>query len=749
MPEKHPTESEILEHLRSHQLFKSLQDKTLNHLQQHIELVPLPAGQVLFTQGEQGDAMFTIFSGTLGIYLKDRDDGTDQGIAQLEAGEIVGEISFLTGAVRVATVKATTDSILINITHTALKETSAKDPTILNTITNTIRERLHKNQMLGVLPDLFGPLPDKALDAFVTNATWLHLDRGEILCKQGEPSDSLYILASGRLRAVVKNPEGDTLNVGEIGVGESVGEMGILTGDVRTASIYALRDSSLLSFSSDFFTEISNQYPDLLRQIAKNVVHRLRMVQEGRQNQVATQLAVFPLSPGLDSFGEQLVEAIRKLGNSVLFLNRNRFNALVNLPNAAQLTLDDPSSIRLQAWLDEQEKRYDYVVYQADLDSTNWGARINQQADQIIFVANSADDPKIRPVEKMLKSDVKTTEEIPESLVLLHRKSFSRPSGTSGWLTLRNIQDHFHVGTDSDGDMARLARHFTGRAVGVVLSGGGARGFAHIGVLRALEEFNVPIDAVCGVSAGALVAGLYGMGLTYEQIFQNFEKLTKNPVDITLPLVSLIRGRKIGRRMQAMFGNTQIEDLLTPVYCVSSNISRATLLVHKIGNLWEAVLASNTPVGISPPVVHNGDLLMDGSALDNMPADVMAAITNGGPVIAVDVNSASDLSAYPSYGKNGLSGWRVLWSRLNPFVDKITFPDPLSLIRRSQELSSIAQGRQFKEELVDLFIAPPVVHFDILGYENGRELEQIGYEYTKNRIEELRDELPHILPRSL
>jgi NTE family protein/lysophospholipid hydrolase len=548
-------------------------------------------------------------------------------------------------------------------------------------------------------------------------------------------------VVTGRLEVRLSDTGGERA-AGEVSAGEAVGEMGMLTGEMRSASVYAMRDSALVEFSTAFFDEISERYPDLLRGLTRLVIRRLRSVQAGvRPNRTAVQLGIFPLSRGLDAFGLRLADAIRRLGDSVLFVDGARFEEQVGIPGAARVPLDDPNDVRLRAWFDQQETRFDCIVYLADGEPTNWGRRVARHADHILLAAEAMDDPGLRPVETGLEPETRL---IKRSLVLVHPPGSPASTSTDRWLAPRDLSRHYHLRSGDDAGLWRVARHLTRRATGVVLSGGGARGFAHIGVLRALDEAGIPIDFLSGVSAGALVAALYGIGLPYDEIAERFLALTRNVADFTLPMISMISGRKMARRIRTMFGDVRIEDLPIPVYCVSSNLSNATVHVHERGRLWEAVLASNTAVGFGPPVVLDGQLLMDGNALDNLPADVMAGILNGGPLIAVDVSTADDLALHPAPVTEGLSGWQVVWSRLNPWSEPIRLPSALDLIMRSQELSSLAQNKRFQDRYIDFYLEPPVAGYPVLAYKNGPELVRIGYDHARRKLDEWGEALTRV-----
>jgi len=214
-------------------------------------------------------------------------------------------------------------------------------------------------------------------------------------------------------------------------------------------------------------------------------------------------------------------------------------------------------------------------------------------------------------------------------------------------------------------DIHRLARFVSGRAVGLVLAGGGARGFAHIGILKALTEAGVPIDQLGGTSMGAIIAA----GVAAEWDTRDLAKRLRhafvetNPLsDYTFPLIALFRGRKVSQLLRQNFGEIRIEELPKPFFCVSSDLTSGRIHVHRSGPLWRALRASVALPGILPPVTHHGHLLVDGGVMNNLPVDVMAQNPHG-PIIASDVTGEIDLHASDDrYGER--PWWWLLGQRM-------------------------------------------------------------------------------------
>jgi len=176
----------------------------------------------------------------------------------------------------------------------------------------------------------------------------------------------------------------------------------------------------------------------------------------------------------------------------------------------------------------------------------------------------------------------------------VQRDDCAQPAGTLAWLEKRRVHAHHHLRMRNDQDWRRLVRRLTGRATGLALSGGAARGNAHIGVIRALEEAGVEIDLIGGTSMGALVGALLTMDAPAQRMvdFGRTFSARRKLLDLTLPLVSFLTSGRVTAVLRALCGEVQIEDLWRPFVCVSSNLTRAEPLVHTTGSLWHALRAS-------------------------------------------------------------------------------------------------------------------------------------------------------------
>ncbi len=680
--------------LRATDLFAALDDATLSLLEGGVEGLQLAPGEILMRQGEEAVRLFVILRGKLVVLLQ-ADDGSEQILAELRAGDVVGEIAVHSGGPRSATVRCLEKSDVIGVSRDALQRLLDAHPEALTDFLDGIRQRLNSTRLAVHLGSLLkSPDPDM-LREFEAAAEWACLRSGEFLFRQGDAADAAYVVISGRLRVVVKGESGERV-ISELGRGEPVGEMALLDGGERSATVYAIRDAELARFSEAAFHRLIEKYPLATKQIASFVVRRLRtqLSGSGQPDSGIATIALVPTDPrvGVAEVARSLATALAAHG-SVCHLSRREIKAAFGKGNVADAPRDEPAGMCLTHWLGDRESGSRFVLYETDARNSGWTDRALGQADHVLIVANAEADPAPGAIERRMAKRWPGAHAPRRSLLLMHRDADCQPTGTARWLRTRDVDAHYHLAGKAPAEFARLARLLAGRSVGLVLGGGGARGFAHIGVLRALEEVGVPVDLVGGTSSGAIIAGGRAMGLSSQVVLSRCKEQFASIFDPTLPLVALLAGQRIGAELRSGFGEREIEDLRIPFFCVSTNLTEGEETVHRSGLLARAIRASISIPGILPPVVADGNLLIDGGLLNNVPADVMADLCMGGPVISVDV--APDLELDGSYTCDPeVSGWKVLWDRVRPFRPAPSVPSIFNLLARTSVVASTVANRR-------------------------------------------------------
>ncbi len=594
---------------------------------------------------------------------------------------------------------------------------------------------------------LFSEVDEATLYEIAAAVEWIFLFPNETLFRQGEIEDGLYIVINGRLRVLVESEGGGEEFIAELGRGEMVGEMSLLTKEPRSATVRAIRDTHLVTLSVEAYHHVVEKNPRVMINVAKIIAKRLGESQKrlGERNRLRAgtplcNIAVVPTSQNLPltDFTTRLAAALNTFG-ATLHLSSRRFETTWGRGSDQE----NPEAItpnQMDDWLNDQEDKFKFILFESDPQVTEWTKRCIRRADHILILGQEGRDPARGQIEEALLRRGAETSFVQQTLILIHPNGSQRPTQTLPWLASRQVERHYHLRWDSNSDFERLARTLNGRAIGLVLGGGGARGFAHIGVIRALKEANIPVDFVCGTSSGATFAAQFAFEFDYETMIKLTKLHYRSLLDYTLPITALFAGRRAARGLAKEFGATQIEDLWVPFFCVSSNLTSAKIKIHRTGSLWRSLRASTSLPGIFPPVPDEGDLLVDGGLLNNLPIDEMTRFCQDGLVIAVDVGLQEDLANNPPYGAS-LSGWETLWSRINPLQPTIKVPNIGSILNRASELATIHSRREMLDRwgtTIALYLDPPVGKFGTLQFDPKAidDLADLGYRYTMQKLEE-------------
>ncbi|HMK87665.1 MAG TPA: patatin-like phospholipase family protein [Steroidobacteraceae bacterium] len=557
--------------------------------------------------------------------------------------------------------------------------------------------------------DLRG-VPAAALEALAVGAVHFSLPAGDVLFESGSIPDGVYLLASGRLGVRMA---GNGALMAEIERGELVGEAGWLLNETRGATVIALRDSELLLLPHEVLAQVAAKWSAFSLAIAQLCARRLR--RSNTVNRTPRRARVFALVPNTDE-----IDAIELATQLVSELGRS---------GRTELVWDVRAITHTSAWFGRLEEINDYVIYLADPTDSGWTRQCCRQADVILCLAHAA--APIRPWPHSVTGRAVARGARIE-LALLHHTRVT-PGAARRWLGSLPAALHHHI-IDAH-DLGRVARLLTRRGVGLVLSGGGARGFAHLGVIRALREACVPLDFVGGASIGSIIAAGVAMGWGDEEMQVRYRRsfVATNPVnDYTFPLVALTRGRKVTRLLEREFGSVLIEDLRQPFFCMSSNLTSGRALEHRDGNLPQALRASVAIPGVMPPIFRGKDVLVDGAAINNLPVDVMHRHAPGlviGCDVGADYDFSSDLSAH-----DGPPLWR-LFARGRGGKRRINIFQILMHAGMVNSVSSAAAQRT----LADVMLRPPLTGIDLLAWHAFDRAIEAGYAYAKRVIETFPD----------
>lgn len=559
---------------------------------------------------------------------------------------------------------------------------------------------------------LFAGLNHEAVARLAADARAVRLEAGETLFAAGDIAETLYIVATGRLRAVF--PDGRI--AGDIARLEPLGEIGLLTGDRRSAGVHALRDSLLFAFSRQSFHAFAMAEPAAFMAITKVIIDRMR--EPGRETKLRAArkirtLAVLAATTEVNgpAFAVQLEAA---LGGHTLLVTQQ--HALSAVP--------DGSSQVLHEWMSQLEFTHKQVVYDA-AGSKEWTRAVLRQADRIVVVADAGSAVSPASVcDALQTADLRS----PVELVLLRREG-EGAANTLSWRHEINAQSHYFVRPENSADMASLARQLTGFGVGLVLGGGGARGFAHVGLLKALQELNIAVDVCGGASMGAYIAALHASGRDVQAITETLKETfmrRKLLNDYRLPLVSIIAGQKFRRHLHGVFADLRIEHMRTPFFCVSTNLTHARAEVHTQGMVADWLAASMCIPGLAPPVAWQGSLLCDGAVVNSLPTDVMQNLGRG-VIVASDVSTEGAIGAPHAQGPD--PDFLAVHQR-NADGYRVSLKDVLF---RTTSLGS-ESGMHARAERADMYLRMPVGHIKTFDWPLLDDIIEKGYEFAMQEL---------------
>ena len=575
----------------------------------------------------------------------------------------------------------------------------------------TVLMRADLGVVLSGMP-LFQGLDPAVLRQIAVVAEWLSLPGGATLFRAGERPDAFYVVLSGCL-GVFRPDRAGAQPMGRVVAGGTVGEMGIISGRPRTAHVVALRDTELARLSRESFDRVFGQHPDAMLRIARLTVDRL----ESSQSRVPAALAgartftLIPQSVEVDvgGFATEFVKALSLCGRT-------------------ELVWSVRAATHTSHWFHRLEAANDYVVYVAEPKAGGWSNLCVRQADALLLLARA--EGEVGKWAALAEQREASMAPQRAELILLHDGEFVRGSAAR-WTAENAGVPHHHV--TGPADVQRIARMLTGRGIGLVMSGGGARGFAHIGIVKALREAGIPIDLVGGTSMGGILGAGVALRWSVKELTERFRAsfVDVNPLrDYTWPFISLVSGRKVSRLLRTAFGDITIEDLPLEFFCVSSNLTTGHSEVHRTGELWRWLRASVAIPGVLPPVMHKGDVLVDGGTMNNLPVDAMRELGRG-PVIGCDVGADRAFTGHTDEIDVPLPWQLMSWMR-----SRRNLPNIFQILWRSGMVNSSAMTAAHREK-TDLLLQPPLAQIDMLNWKAFEKAIDAGYEYAARRLESL------------
>jgi NTE family protein len=558
------------------------------------------------------------------------------------------------------------------------------------------------------VPPLTDSLPDSALtrlfarESSAGRAVWFSLPGGAHLYEAGEEADRFFFLRTGRLGAFRHGDGHETQFLGVIRPGEPAGEMALIAGAPHSATVTALRDSEVLALSRDDFFDAAARDATVMTELARLMILRTRQSATGGVMGEPSVFGFIGLSPAV---------RVRELVTGIAArIGKLGYRATIVGVEAQRAPTE---------WFSNVERDHDFVLYIAEADELSWKALVGRQGDRLFRIAKASDPPP-PPLPEAAAAEPLQVQQLTD-LILLHPATQGAPSGSEAWVVAMRPARLFHLRSGHDGDSDRMARVLTGQSVGLVLSGGGARAYAHVGAVKALRERGVPIDFVGGVSMGAIVGAGVAMGWDDAELEVRIRRafVDSSPLDdIAFPMIALTHGDKVRERLTEHFGERSIPDLWLPFFCLSANLTTGAYQLHRTGLVREALRASISLPGVLPPVTIDKNVLVDGAVMKNFPADLMRAMQLG-PIVGVDVGRGRSIEAEDVQPPASLWRWLISgdWRKGPPIV---------SVLIRSATVRSGAEAI-VAHQATDVLVQPDVDAIEIRDWKAFDQAVEIGY----------------------
>jgi predicted acylesterase/phospholipase RssA len=570
--------------------------------------------------------------------------------------------------------------------------------------------------------ELLGLLDRSALSIVRKHLSWKRVAGQAPLIIEGELAHSVFFVHSGTFRAIGRDQFGNEVVWREHQRGDVIGELGVLASTRRTASVVAVRDSLVASIDHVVFLDLLAHHPAIGLALSRVLGSRLmnRTPPPGRFRFVAVvPIDPFPqTSDALHSNAQgsltradaqtgvwwrEFVQSIAFAAGGVLVRGREALGgALAAHENSKNTVLIDASD-----------------VVGGELE------QLLRQVDRIVCVVDAAG--KLNPrneVAILVRGLVAQTTGPDAVCVIVQPSRVSMPVGTTAKLAQVGAISHHHIRADRLEDCGPVGRSLAGTDISLVFGGGGARGGAHVGVVRACEQLGLNADRIGGTSMGAIVGSAHAMGLDSTAMLELLKQFAVSGAmrQVSVPTVSLLGVKKLEAVFDAMYGTSHLDDFWRPFFCTSVNLTTGNLDVHHSGPATTWVRASGAVPGVFPPVVGpEGSLHIDGGLLNNLPSDLMRDTTRG-RIILVDVAAASSTVSVDPTNVPPL-GWRDVAARVRK---QPTFPSLLTTMQRGTLLTS-AQQRQNAIEAADLLLEPPLAEFGLFDFGSIEEIAERGY----------------------
>jgi NTE family protein len=533
---------------------------------------------------------------------------------------------------------------------------------------------------------LFRDLAEESLKSIASRLKQARYPQGAVVFREGETGDAMYLVESGQLE-VATGAAHNKQPLAYLGPGSFVGEIALLLGQPRSATLSVVIDADLWVLRKQDLEELLHEYPSLALHFTRELGQRLVTTSHQSSPPKKTPLISVwgdywhELLLALANHTDGLVGIVPLVG-SMPPVGRQSFVDVITSKAGVRLIEVGLTERALTEDLSRQIGEFDHVLLILPQYSSGPARKALELSDYAVNFGLGPDWIKDAiSADRLLTCDA----------------------------TLESVQ--------------RVARRLTGRTVGLALSSGGSRTIAHIGVFHVLQEAGIPVDMIAGSSGGALFGALIAAGWSHTRLAEFASRLGSynswRNWDFNLPpRAGLLRGKRARDLIEGWLEGRQFSDLRIPLYVVATDLATGQEIVFDTGSVADAVRASISIPGVADPWHYQGRFLVDGAVVNPMPASVLHR--HGAKfIIGSSVVRTADDPSHPE------------------FTQMPHFPQIISRITSSMETERIKA--QFP--LVDVLIHPPVFVDHALDFSQANTLVTLGEKAARQELAECERQL--------
>ena len=723
-------EQTIYNIIKSTEFSEYLSENTISELSKIMYLTDYKSADTLYSKNKNIEKFLIIINGQCKLV-----NDEDEIIRELSENDFFGLISLFTNSKKNYDLVSVNDTTTLELNKNDLIQLTSKSPEIKKELLQIVNKQMFNPEINSALGKIAQGVDPQTIQELKKDISWKTLNDSEVLFEEGDVGDSCYIVMSGRVQAIINHGKDNEIVLGELKKGDIIGDMALITGEKRSATIKAVKVSRLIYISKKSFDGVMYNNPKALMEVSKALINRLKYKDD--KEKISKNIIV-----GIVSFLDD-----KKTQSFYNFFSKNLklFGTIENLTELTSNLRTEGATLDFEILLENMISNNDYLILHSNnINDLQWKKNIAKYSDQTIILGSPEDFENISNDEKEIFNNYSNINLNKIWLVLNHKENTSIPENTSDIINKRNGLRTFHIKNNNESDVKRIVRFITKQTIGLTLGGGGAKGFAHFGIYKAMNELNIPVDIIGGTSAGSIVASQIALGHTFEEIIDKNKQVNSLKMfkEYGLPYISLIKSNKIEKAAKISSENRNIEDLWIPFFAPATDLTNSKLIIFNKGPLWEAIRSSGALPGIVLPHFMDENIIVDGGLMNNLPVDIMRK-KYGGKIIcsscSLDKSMKTSLKGIPNQTRLLIS--RFLSRR--KFEKKYNYvPTVTDIIFKTSVVASASQIEN-NINMSDLFLELPTSNFGLTEFNDKAMMKmiEIGYKYSKPKLEEFKNTL--------